>query len=106
MPPPPPPPVEKREEPFVPATILILGGYGTVGTAICRTLLQQSSTVKLFVAGRTEGKASALCKQLNSDFPPAPKGGPRAVAMCADASDSSTLADCPRFGAPATHRRP
>ena len=99
----PPPPVATpakpaaltKEEPFAPATILLLGGYGTVGSAISRTLLEQSSTVTVLVAGRTSDKAALLCKQLNAEFPA--KGEPRAKPLTADAADSSTLAGCPRF---------
>ena len=39
-----------KEEPFAPATVLLLGGYGLVGTSVARTLLSQSSTVKVIIA--------------------------------------------------------
>lgn len=92
---PPPQPVAK-EEPFAPATILLLGGYGAVGSAIAKTLLEQSSTVTLLVAGRSIDKASALCKQLNAQFP-SKVGDGRTKALTADASDSASLTGCPRF---------
>jgi len=91
-----PPPVAKREEPIAAATILVLGGYGTVGSAVCRTLLEQSSLVKLLVAGRSLDRATAFCKQLNAEFPSS-TSTQRASPRSADASDTTTLADCPRF---------
>ena len=83
-----------KEEPFAPATILLLGGYGTVGSAIARTLLEQSSTAIVLVAGRATEKAATLCKQLNGEFT---AKDPRAKPLTADAADSSTLTGCPRF---------
>jgi len=93
----PPSAVPKKDEPFGAATVLVLGGYGTVGSAICRTLLEQSSLVKLIVAGRSLDKANVLCKQLNAEFPPTGKDQQRATGKEADASNSSTLDGYPRF---------
>ena len=87
-----------REEPFGTATptILLLGAYGTVGSAIARTVLAQSSTAKLIIAGRDSDKARYCTKALNAEYPSA-TGGERCSMVVADASDSSTLNGCPRF---------
>ena len=81
----------------MPATIMILGGYGTVGTAMCKTLLEQSSTVKIHVAGRNLESAQALAMQLNSEHPPKGKDPQRVKAFCVDASDTTTFEGVPRF---------
>jgi|EP00900_Chrysochromulina_parva_P026460 hypothetical protein len=98
-PPPPPPPIAPpKEEPFLPATVLILGGYGTVGSAMCSVLLEQSSTVKLLVAGRSIDNAQALADQLNSEYPPASAKDPQRVrAYCIDAENTSSFERVPRF---------
>ena len=92
---PPPPP---KEEPFAPTTVLVLGAYGSVGSAMCRVLLEQSTTVKLILVGRDAGKASAFSKQLNAEFPSLNLKVQRTSAVGADASDTSTLQEIPRFG--------
>lgn len=80
----------------------MLGGYGTVGSAMCRTLLEQSSTVKIHIAGRNLDSAQALATQLNSEFPLSAASGSmkdlsRCKAFCIDASDTSTFEGVPRF---------
>ena len=93
---PPQPVAPAKEEPFGVATILLLGGYGTVGSAIARTLLEQSSTCTVLIAGRSTENATAMCKQLNASFPK-PGPDPRAKPLTCDAMDTTTLAGCPRF---------
>jgi hypothetical protein len=88
------PALDKREEPFAPATILLLGGYGAVGSAIARTLLDQSTTARVIIAGRTAEKARVACGHLNAEFA---GNGERATPLTADASDSSSLSSCPKF---------
>jgi hypothetical protein len=85
-----------REEPFAPATILLLGGYGTVGSAVARTLLEQSSTCTLLLGGRSAEKAASMCKQLNGEFA-TNQASERAKPITADASDTSALSSCPKF---------
>ena len=67
-----------------------------VGSAIARTVLEQSSTAKLIIAGRDSDKARYFTKSLNSEFPGA-SGGERCQMLMADAGDSSTFSGCPRF---------
>ncbi len=45
-------------------TISVTGGYGAVGSALCRILVEQGHTVR--IAGRTEAKARALKEKLGS----------------------------------------
>ncbi len=63
------------------ATFLILGGYGGVGRALTRLLLQETDA-RLVLAGRTIEKAKAAAAQLNNLFP-----GNRVAETYADASD-------------------
>ena len=88
-------PMAPREEPFAPATILLLGGYGSVGSAVARTLLEQSSTCTVLIAGRAPEKVASMCKQLNAEFPS--NTGERTKPVTADASESSSFSGCPKF---------
>ncbi len=67
------------------ATFLILGGYGGVGRALTRLLLQETDA-RLVLAGRTIEKAKAAAAQLNNLFP-----GNRVAETYADASDIASL---------------
>ena len=66
-------------------TILILGGYGGVGSVISRLLLKETD-VNLIIAGRRQEKAEEVSKQLNDEFP-----GNRVSGLYADASDLESL---------------
>lgn len=66
-------------------TLLILGGYGSVGRSLAKLLLQETSA-NLRLAGRTIKKAEATAAQLNSIFE-----GNRATAIYCDASDAESL---------------
>ena len=61
-----------REEPFGTATptILLLGAYGTVGSAIARTVLAQSSTAKLIIAEGSPGFRASTVGQGGGGFSP------------------------------------
>lgn len=49
-------------------TILILGGYGSVGRTFSRLLLTETS-VKIIIAGRNSEKAESFVSQLKQEFP-------------------------------------
>ena len=65
--------------------ILILGGYGTVGSLVARLLLKESD-VKLVLAGRNIDKAQATAEELNSG-----RGGRRVEGAYADAADMESV---------------
>ena len=66
-------------------TILVLGGYGGAGRAICEWLLKET-VVGVVVAGRRLNRAEELSASLNKEFP-----GNRISAVFADASDQQSL---------------
>lgn len=51
----------------VSSAILIVGGYGAVGTVIATTLAQQHAG-QVVIAGRSETKAAKLAAQLGPAF--------------------------------------
>jgi saccharopine dehydrogenase (NAD+, L-lysine-forming) len=67
-------------------TILILGGYGRIGSRIAHRLLQETNA-SVVVAGRHKDKADHLAAQLNSSVP-----GRRVTAVAADAARADSLA--------------
>ena len=70
--------------------ILILGGYGTVGSLVARLLLKESD-VKLVLAGRNIDKAQATAEEMNSG-----RGGRRVEGAYADAADVESVKDAAR----------
>lgn len=66
-------------------TILILGGYGQVGTEAARLLLLESGA-DLLIAGRNRQKAEQTATALNRQFP-----GERVKGACCDAADRKSL---------------
>ena len=66
-------------------TVLVLGGYGGVGTVFCRYLLEHTN-VMVTVAGKRVEKADALARQLAQEF-----GAHRVSARYVDASESESL---------------
>jgi hypothetical protein len=66
----------------MPATIVILGGYGLAGAPIARMLVQESDA-NLVIAGRSPEKAEAFAAEL----------GDRARGAYADATKPETLAE-------------
>ncbi len=65
---------------------LILGGYGNAGFLISKFLLQQTTDVKIIVAGRRIQKAEAAVKELNESFPEN-----RASALQVDITDTTAF---------------
>ncbi len=66
-------------------TILVLGGYGTTGTTLCRLVLEYGDD-DVVVAGRSLEKAEAAARELGERFPG------RVTARAADAADAASLA--------------
>lgn len=66
-------------------TILLLGGYGGVGSVIARLLLQETD-VNIIIAGRRRNKADGLAARLNQEF-----DGNRAQGLALDAGDQAGL---------------
>lgn len=54
-------------------TILVLGGWGLVGSAICRELMQHSPK-KIVVSSLKEHEALDAVRQFEEEYPDAPKG--------------------------------
>ena len=77
--------VKIEEIPMNNKKILILGGYGGVGTVISRLLLKETDA-NLIIAGRRKEKTEELSRQLNKEF-----SGNRVCGLYADASDSESL---------------
>lgn len=65
--------------------IQILGGYGGVGRALARLLLQHTD-VNLVISGRNKDRAQALVRQLSGQFPDR-----QIAAKFADASDLASM---------------
>ncbi len=65
--------------------LLVLGGYGGVGKAMCRVLLQHTPHA-VCVGGRNIQKANAFAAQLNQEF-----SGREVTARAIDASDPKSM---------------
>ena len=66
--------------------ILILGGYGNTGFLIARLLLQETTDLRLVVAGRNGDRAQQAADDLNRAF-----AGRRVTSVQADARDPKSL---------------
>lgn len=66
-------------------TILILGGYGGVGSVLAKYLLKETN-VKLIIAGRQKEKADSFANELNGKFK-----GTRVLGVYADASNQESM---------------
>ena len=65
-------------------TALVVGGYGGLGTEICRELAGHGAA--LLVAGRSEDKAAQLAADLRAEF------GAAAIGVAMDVTDGASIA--------------
>lgn len=66
--------------PAYPSAILVVGGYGVVGSQVCRLLRERHPTVPLLIGGRNPEKAASLARELG------------AKPVCVDTSEADPLA--------------
>jgi NAD(P)-dependent dehydrogenase (short-subunit alcohol dehydrogenase family) len=69
---------------------VIYGAAGGIGSGVARTFAREGATVVL--AGRTEGRLTALAESINAELGPA--GGGRAGAVVVDALDEASVDAC------------
>jgi saccharopine dehydrogenase-like NADP-dependent oxidoreductase len=59
------------DSPSRPGNVLVLGGYGHFGTRICRALARHG-IARIWIAGRSRARASALATEINAVHEPQP----------------------------------
>ncbi len=78
--------------------VLIVGGYGTVGSVTSEILAQQE-TIMPVIAGRSESKAKALARSLQAEWRPIDIADEHSIASAL--SEISVIINC--FSGPFTH---
>ena len=69
-----------------PVTFLVLGGTGNTGSRIARLLLAECDGARVVLAGRNQGAAGALARELGDAY-----GAERCAALRVDASDPASV---------------